>query len=266
MMPPTATFDALAGDYDRSFTHSVVGRAQRRVVTTRMLRRFQTGDRVLELGCGTGADALALARHGVHVLATDPSPGMLEVARAKAARDGLAGTVRFHQLAAEQLTDLETSADADDRAPFDGVLSNFGALNMASDLPAVASRLAERVRPGGVAMLCFLGRRVPWEWLWFGLRLAPRAAFRRLRSGGARWRDTVVRYPSVRELRRVFEPEWKVLRIAGVGIFVPPSYTESWAAKHPTLIDRLARIDRAIETTPPFTGLGDHVLLELERR
>ncbi len=53
---------------------------------------------VLEVGTGSGAIALALADElpGVEVLATDTSPAALDLARANAARLGLADRVRFH--------------------------------------------------------------------------------------------------------------------------------------------------------------------------
>jgi release factor glutamine methyltransferase len=53
--------------------------------------------RALEVGTGSGAVALALAaeRPGVEVVATDRSPGALEVARANAERLGLAPRVTF---------------------------------------------------------------------------------------------------------------------------------------------------------------------------
>jgi release factor glutamine methyltransferase len=53
--------------------------------------------RVLDVGTGSGAIALALADElpEAQVVATDTSPGALEVARANAERLGLAGRVRF---------------------------------------------------------------------------------------------------------------------------------------------------------------------------
>jgi release factor glutamine methyltransferase len=53
--------------------------------------------RVLDVGTGSGAIALAVADElaGCEVVATDTSPGALEVARANAARLGLAEGVRF---------------------------------------------------------------------------------------------------------------------------------------------------------------------------
>ena len=38
------------------------------------LSTYKAPDRVLELGCGTGRDAVELAKHGIRVVATDVSP------------------------------------------------------------------------------------------------------------------------------------------------------------------------------------------------
>jgi ubiquinone/menaquinone biosynthesis C-methylase UbiE len=75
-------FDSLAPTYDQDFTASRVARYLRGRVHARLSRHFHAGDHVLELGCGTGEDALYLASQGIHVTATDARQ-MLEMARAK---------------------------------------------------------------------------------------------------------------------------------------------------------------------------------------
>jgi SAM-dependent methyltransferase len=60
--------------------------------------------RMLELGCGTGTNALYLARQGFEVTALDLAPNAIEQARAKAAQAGL--PVRFLQADALRLPDL----------------------------------------------------------------------------------------------------------------------------------------------------------------
>jgi SAM-dependent methyltransferase len=60
--------------------------------------RLRTGERVLDIGCGTGRTAAALARsYGAHVVGVDPSPGMLAEARAKGieAHEGTAEALPF---------------------------------------------------------------------------------------------------------------------------------------------------------------------------
>ncbi len=75
-----------------------------------------------------------------------------------------------------------------------------------------------------------------------------------------------VRYPSIRALRRAFAPGFVVRRVGGLGVLLPPTYAEAWARRHPHLIARLDRWERRIERWPIVPWLGDHCLLELERR
>ncbi|HEU4651500.1 MAG TPA: class I SAM-dependent methyltransferase, partial [Croceibacterium sp.] len=197
-MKAAVVFDPLAGDYDRAFTASAIGLRLRAAVWRRTDRAFAPGDRVLELNCGTGEDAVHLAARGVRVLATDSSPAMLAVARAKAERAGLRGLVEFAEMPVEDLSGLPP------RARFDGVLSNFGGLNCVAELPGVARALAAVTRPGGRVLLCVMGPAAPWEWGWYLARGEPRKAMRRLARGGTRWRGLTIRYPSIAETRRAF--------------------------------------------------------------
>jgi SAM-dependent methyltransferase len=252
----SAPFDSLAAEYDAGFTRTGLGLRLRRAVWRRLDVLFSPGDRVLELACGTGEDAVHLAERGVQVLATDASPEMVRVAREKVAQRGL--TVEVRQLAVEELDTL-------DAPPFDGVLSNFGGLNCVADLASLGKALALRVRPGGLAVLCVMGPLVPWEWAWFLGHGQPAKAFRRLTRGGVDWRGLRIRYPSIRVLRKAFGPAFRMRRAAALGAFLPPSYAEDWASRHPALLDRLDRWERRLETVPPLPWLADHYLIELER-
>jgi hypothetical protein len=150
--------------------------------------------------------------------------------------------------------------------PFDGALSNFGALNCVADLGAAAAGLAACVRPGGVAVLCVMGPLVPWEWAWFLRHGQPGQALRRLRPGGASWRGLTVHYPTIGRLRRLLAPSFRLRRAAAVGALLPPSYAEPWAVRHLHLVRRLARCERRCETWAPLPWLADHYLLEMVRR
>jgi SAM-dependent methyltransferase len=211
------------------------------------------------MNCGTGEDAVWLARRGVEVLATDISPAMLRQAEDKAANSVTATRPRFRVLAWEDLGSL-------DEGLFDGLLSNFGGLNCVADLDVVARSAAARLRSGGVAMLCIMGPVVPGEWIWFGLRGEPAKAFRRLRRGGAEWSGIPIRYPSIGRVRRAFSRDFRMLRVSAIGALLPPSYSEPLLGRFPALIRVLDAIERRCESIWPLPYLADHYLLELERR
>lgn len=255
-----APFDALATDYDAAFSRGLLGGLYRRAVWARVDAALAPGCRVLDVGCGTGEDALHLAGLGARVLAVDASGPMTDVARAKTADD--TGRIEVRRLRAEDVGSLA----ADPASPFDVVLSNFGVLNCVEDPRVVAEGLARCTRSGARAFLCVMGPLVPWEWAWFLLRGDPARAFRRLRPGGTTWRGARIRYPSAGALRRAFAPAFRATGATAVGALLPPSYAEPWARRHPALTRRLDRWERRFEAAPPLACLADHVLLELVRR
>jgi ubiquinone/menaquinone biosynthesis C-methylase UbiE len=266
-----AAFDALADTYDQTFTCSRIGRAQRGVVTREMDRVFQPGQRVLEINCGTGVDAVHLATRGVAVLACDVAPRMIEVARERAAKARLEGRLRapieFRVLASERIGLLR---DASFTTQFDGVLSNFAGLNCVADLSAVARDLATLLKPGARAVLCLFGRVCAWEVLWYLGHGNPGKAFRRLRPGSRLVKLTEgaavrMRYFPVRELCRRFSPHFRLNSWKGVGVAVPPSYIEPWAQRFPKVLNLAAYIDPWLGGCPLMRAMSDHVLITLER-
>lgn len=263
-------FDTLAGDYDARFSRSPLGALMRAAVWRELDGLFGPGDRVLELNCGTGEDAVRLARAGVHVLATDAARGMLEIAERKARAAGVQDRVRTRRLALEDLAavrDLAAAADgAPDGALFDGALSNFGGLNCVEDLPAVARQLAAVLRPGAPVLLVVMGPVVPWEWAWYLARGRPGRAFRRLRPGGVAWRGTRVRYPSIARLKAAFRSGFRCRRVSALGALTPPTYAGGWAGRHPRLLARLFEAERRLGGVEAVAWLADHYVMRLERR
>jgi ubiquinone/menaquinone biosynthesis C-methylase UbiE len=90
-----------------------------------------SGDRVLELGCGTGTTALRLARDVQDYLATDISAGMIAIANEKHAAGPIPALV-FRTATAEALTP--------DAKRFNAVLG-FNYLHLVRDLPGTLRRI-----------------------------------------------------------------------------------------------------------------------------
>jgi SAM-dependent methyltransferase len=258
-------FDRVAADYDRTFTGTPLARLLREAVWSRLDGHVRPETRVLDIGCGTGEDAIWLAQRGARVVAADASPAMLEVTRQKARRAGVSD--RIETLVLDVSSPLPRFAGEGQGV---GVgVSNFGALNCIADLRPIALALAGWIQPGGYLLLVFLNRWCVWEIAWHVLHLQPRVAFRRLRRDGvdARIGEGLVRvwYPSIGSIRRVFAPAFQLQRVAGLGIWLPPSYLEPVVARRPCLFRWLARLERATASAFPFSHSADHVLLEFER-
>ena len=254
-----ATFDPLANDYDASFTDTPVGRVLRNIVWSHAGNLFRAGQRVLELGCGTGEDAAEFARRGITMVATDASAEMIELAQRKAAGRRSSDRMTFRCMAMENVG----VALANDR--FDAVFSNFGAINCVGDLRALAADLAKLLAPGAPLLWVVMGRHVPWEWLWYGVRGQGRKALRRLRTNGVQWRGATVRYPSPTALGEMLLPHFRVSNLLPLGCALPPSYAAGWLNRSPRILAALSRIELAAQAYPFLAHISDHYILEARR-
>jgi 2-polyprenyl-3-methyl-5-hydroxy-6-metoxy-1,4-benzoquinol methylase len=255
-------FDGVAAEYDKSFTNSCIGRAQRDAVWRVLTRTFHSGAHILELNCGTGEDALFLAKHGVSVYSCDASEVMVETAARRLFAESQITNVSFHQLPTEQLAALRS-----DTRRFDGVLSNFSGLNCVEDLQSVSENLAALVRPGASLVLCFCTRICLVEILYFLFQRQAQKAQRRWRSTIARvgGRSMPVYYPTLSQLRRMFSPHFVLRECRGVGVAIPPSYLESLVSVRPRLFRSLNFLERFLAPLPVLRTVGDHMVLRFER-
>jgi ubiquinone/menaquinone biosynthesis C-methylase UbiE len=106
------------------------------------LAGIKPGDRVLDIATGNGEPAVTAARRvgaSGRVVGVDQSPGMLRIARERAAAIGLAN-VEFIESDAEKLELPERS--------FDAIICRWGLMFM-PDLGATMRRLHVLTRPGG---------------------------------------------------------------------------------------------------------------------
>jgi enediyne biosynthesis protein CalE5 len=100
------------------------------------------GARVLDIATGNGEPALTAARKvgsNGHVIATDQSPGMLAIARERAASSGIAN-IEFREVDGEALTLPERD--------FDAIVCRWGLMFM-PDVKGALVGIRERLRAGG---------------------------------------------------------------------------------------------------------------------
>lgn len=265
--PAVRAFDLTADRFDDRFGEWRSVAAQRRAVRRYLLRTFDVGDRLLELGAGTGEDALFMLERGYDVTLTDGSPRMVARATQKLREAGHSGDVRVEQAVLEDLNGFAKLARQQSIGPFDGAYSNFAAFNCVPDLSTVAAPLAGLLRPGAACVLVVFGPLSIGELVVQAIRRDPKAAVRRLRRGATPARlggeHFQVWYPSPRQVARAFRPYFRLRRVRGIGILVPPSAAEPWISRFPRVVSAFEAADRALSA--PLALLADHVLLHLER-
>jgi len=143
-MGSTPLYDALSADYDR-----FVDWPERRAHDL----PFVVGEigpaprRILDVACGTGGHAIALAQRGYGVVGADISTGMIARARENAAREAV--TVRFVEAGFGELATRVGGG-------FDGLICLGNSLPHVPDAAALREALADFaqvVRPGGVCII-----------------------------------------------------------------------------------------------------------------
>jgi SAM-dependent methyltransferase len=257
-------FDSVAPDYDGPRGNNSLIQDMRSEMWRWLDLAFPQPSRLIDLGCGTGLDAVRMARLGHFVTATDWSPLMVQRTQRRVESERLGELVQAVVVGGQDLQRL------DGRVAYDGVYSNLGPLNCVPDLRDVSRECARLVRPGGKLVFTVVGRLCPWELGHYLLRGKWRRATVRLTHKtvpvGMNNHTIWTRYYGPRELYRAFRTEFRLQSFRGVCVFAPPPYLTSFREKHPDWYARLWRLDRLTSGWPALRALGDHFLIVLERR
>jgi len=225
---------------------------------------FQPGERLLELGCGTGDEALALAAYGCKVVATDASTEMIRIAREKARRHPAGDRVKFAQGHAR---DIDRLLGGEPDGSYDGAYSSF-ALSYEQELTRVRRALSRLVRPAGSFLVAATNRLCLAEWAVAMASLHPSFSGRRLAAntlhnvGGSQTR-IYCRTPG--RLAGAFAPDFLPERTWALPAILPPHYMNRPLKRWPSLVDILERIDPAVSGLPIVRAFGDHTVIRLRR-
>jgi demethylmenaquinone methyltransferase/2-methoxy-6-polyprenyl-1,4-benzoquinol methylase len=132
--------------YDRGMRLLTMGRLGQ--VHRDIAAQVGPGERVLDLGCGTGALAVLLARRGAEVTGIDISPPMLSQAARRVREEGLDDRVALRELGA---VDLDTAFPD---ASFDAVVSTLVFSELSADeIEYTLAECRRILRPGGQLLI-----------------------------------------------------------------------------------------------------------------
>ena len=106
MLDTRRAFDSVAADYDGPRGNNALIQDMRADMWAWLDRTFPSASRLIDLGCGTGLDAVRMARLGHEVLATDWSSQMVERTRHRARDQQLADRIATELVGAHELEKL----------------------------------------------------------------------------------------------------------------------------------------------------------------
>lgn len=259
-------FDQIASEYDAGFVDTATGKMQRNIVWEYLTKFLDKKEslRILELNCGTGEDALWLASKGHKVFATDVSVKMLEVAKKKADGSGFGESITFSNL------DISKPETYPKNIQFDIVFSNFGGFNCLSpdDFQKVLPAIAKILKPKGRLISVIMPKFCLWETFYFSLKGEFSKVFRRNRADslavqiGNKQVETCYYSPS--QIYGLSQAAFRIIRKRPVGFALPPSYLETYFAKHPKSLHFLNRMEKLFGNFSFATRFSDHYIIDLE--
>ena len=173
--------------YDRDIRLLTLGQVDR--AYDRLALRIEDGQRVLDIGCGTGALTVRAARRGARVVGIDVNAQMLDMARQRVAALDRALDVELCEMGVVEL-------DGETAETYDVVMSGLCFSELTDGERAFALRQAHRLlKPGGLLLLAD--------------EVVPRSAVQRLLHGCVRFPLALLAYlltqTTTRSLRRLPE-------------------------------------------------------------
>ena len=131
--------------YDWGIRLLTLGRLDK--IYDRLASRIKKGQKVLDLGCGTGALTLRAAQRGAMVKGVDINSRMLEIAQIRADKLNLAHKIEFYEMGVAELGQEETHS-------FDVVMSGLCFSELIEDELAFTLREVKRIlKPGGLLLV-----------------------------------------------------------------------------------------------------------------
>ena len=137
--------ESVPSRYDRGIWILTLGQIDK--VYDRLVLRIVRGQRVLDLGSGTGALALRAAQRGATVKGIEVNPQMLVIARRRASELSLEPNVNFTEMGVAEL-------DRENAQSYNAVMSGLCLSELSEDEITYTLRQVERIlKPGGLFLV-----------------------------------------------------------------------------------------------------------------
>lgn len=258
-------FDSASEEYDYTIRRNYINTWIRKRSISELIKLTKASDVLLEIGCGTGTEAVQISKSVARIVATDISEKMLNILTRKVHAKKLDTKI------------LGVRARASEIASVQGFLPNGkvrvaysfnGALNCEPDLRKFPEQLARIIDHGGYFACSIRNTLCLPETLSHSLALQ----FDKLESrkqqptmvsvGGM---DIPSYYYSPQTFTQFFRPYFQAKKIIGLPAFLPPAYLNDYYLRTGLVRPFLEKLEVTFGGLFPFNRLGDQTLIVFQR-
>lgn len=259
-------FDSASEEYDFTISHNYINTWIRKRSISELLSVVNPDDTLIEIGCGTGAEAVEVSKHVSCIIATDISERMIEILRRKIQAKNLLGKIIPLQTRA---ADIRKASDVVGGRKVEAAYSFNGALNCEPDLDHFVEGLSAVLVPGGyfvcsVRNTFCLGEALSHAAVLQFDRMTPRKKQPVMVSVGGM--DIPAFYYPPAAFADFFAAKFTVRKIIGLPAFLPPAYLSDYYVKFKNVASVLEKFEFVLGDHFPFNRLGDQTLFIFRNR
>jgi SAM-dependent methyltransferase len=258
-------FDSASEEYDFTISHNFINRWIRRRSVDEVLRFVKTDDVVLEIGCGTGTEAIEISSSVDKIIATDISEKMIEILRKKVRSRGLAGKILPLRMGASHISRVSEFIDGEKvRVAY----SLNGALNCEPRISEFPEELSKIIQNSGyfvcsVRNTICLSEALSHAAVFQFSKMAPRKKQPLIVSVGGM--DIPSMYYPPGRFAKYFSRYFELKQVIGLPAILPPAYLSDHYLKIRRLI-ALERIESLLSHHYPFNRYGDQTLFVFQKK
>jgi ubiquinone/menaquinone biosynthesis C-methylase UbiE len=256
----SGAFDSAAEEYDFTISNNYINSWIRKASIAEIVMRSRPSDNLLEIGCGTGEEAIKISKYVNRVVATDVSEQMLKLLELKLRAKRLGSKVVPVLLRA---SDVGMMSDFTGGRGFDIVYSLNGALNCEPAIGRFVYGLDDVLKEGGYFICSVRNTLCASEFVTHlaAMQLrktSPRKHQPQMVSVGGRDIPAYYYPPSIFE--HFFEGRLKLVRRLALPAVMPPAYLSDYYLGLGRLRAVLERLEAMVAHRFPMNLLGDQTL------
>ncbi len=232
-------------------------------IRAHLIKNLSATGTILEINCGSGIDAVYLAKKGYEVHATDVAGGMIDYVKSKTISQQLEGKLSCEILSFKELHKLNAKR-------YTNIFSNFGGLNCSSlnELEKVFDSFKDVLEPNGTITLVIMPKLCMWEV--FKIFRGKKNAFRRFNKNGvfANIAGEKVRtyYHSSKEIKALLKNNFTNFRVENICVLGPTGNHVDFPKEHPFIFKILNAFNTFSNNIPFLRGYGDYYIISAQIR